>query len=679
MIAMSLPRRTKIALTVVGTMIMVPSVALTVLLNYDWNRIKPWLNLRAGEAIGRPFAIDGDLLLTWRRTDANLPDQSWRDFLPWPHLVAKDVRVGNPMSMDDTAKPTDMVSVRQLSFSLSPVALLDNTISIPELRFETPVVALQRTADGNNNWTFAANDAPSPWKLDLRRVVFSKGSVRLVDVIKKTDITFDLDTLLADPIYGVTWKVNGNLGGEPVSGSGKAGAALSLQRQMTPYPVVANIKVGATTIGVEGTLTKPADLAAIDMRLHIAGASMGKLYGLTGILLPETPPFSTDGHLLGSLGAGGSRWTYDDFKGNVGSSDIGGKFVFEGRQPRPRLSGVVNSRSLQLSDLAPLIGADSDASQETRGVVTTQPPNKVLPVETFKTERWTSIDIDVKYSAEEIIRDKDLPINKLNTHITLQDGVLSLAPLNFSIAGGTLASTIKLDASGGDATQTVRAEMTTSARHLELKQLLPPLPTLQASVGEINGDAKLSAVGNSIASLLGSSNGEIKALINEGTISKLLLEQMGLNIGNVVLSRLFGDEQVKINCMASDFVIADGVMQTRSFIVDTKEALLNISGNINLAREQLDLTLNPDSKGLRVFSLRAPLYLNGSFKNPVVSVDKGVLAMRAGGALALAVVAPIAALLPLISTNPDQASECGKLLAQAGSKPRAPPPGKASR
>lgn len=678
MIAMSLPRRTKIALTVVGTLIMLSSIVFTVLLNYDWNRIKPWLNLRAGEAIGRPFAIDGDLLLTWRRTDTNLPDQGWRDFLPWPHLVAKEVRVGNPMGMDGSTEPTDMISVRQFSFSLNPVALLDKTISIPELRFDTPVVALQRSADGKNNWTFAISDAPSPWKLDIQSVVFSKGSIHLVDAIKKADITFDVDTLLADPIYGVTWKVDGNLDGERVSGSGKAGAALSLQRQMTPYPVVASIKVGATTIGVEGTLTKPADLAAIDMRLRIAGASMGKLYGLTGILLPETPPFSTDGHLLGSLGAGGSRWTYDNFNGNVGASDIGGKFLFEARQPRPRLSGIVNSRLLQLKDLGPLIGADSDASQETRGVVTKQPSNKVLPVQTFKTERWTSIDIDVKYSAEKILRNKDLPVNQLNTHILLQDGVLSLAPLNFSIAGGTLAATIKLDASG-DAAQTVRAEMTTSARHLKFKQLLPPLPTLQASVGEINGDAKLSAVGNSIASLLGSSNGELKTQIDEGTISKLLLEQMGLNIGNVVLSRLFGDEQVKINCMVSNFVITDGVMQTRSFIVDTEAALLNVSGNIDLAREQLDLTLSPDSKGLRVLSLRAPIYLSGSFKDPVVSIDKGVLALRAGGALALAIMAPIAALLPLISTSPDQASECGKLLAQAGSKPQAPPPGKASR
>ncbi|MHB1618648.1 MAG: AsmA family protein [Sulfuricella sp.] len=80
-------------------------------------------------------------------------------------------------------------------------------------------------------------------------------------------------------------------------------------------------------------------------------------------------------------------------------------------------------------------------------------------------------------------------------------------------------------------------------------------------------DASLSSVGNSVASLLGASNGEIKILINQGTVSKLLLEEMGLNIGNVILARLAGDKQVKLNCMATDFGVTHGLMQARSFII----------------------------------------------------------------------------------------------------------------
>lgn len=106
----------------------------------------------------------------------------------------------------------------------------------------------------------------------------------------------------------------------------------------------------------------------------------------------------------------------------------------------------------------------------------------------------------------------------------LKNGVISLAPLKFSMAGGNLVSNIRLDGK----TDPVKAEIKLSARHLKLKELFPIMATMQASFGEINGDAALSAAGNSVAVLLASSSGEIKAVVNEGTISKLVLESMGL-------------------------------------------------------------------------------------------------------------------------------------------------------
>ena len=175
--------------------------------------------------------------------------------------------------------------------------------------------------------------------------------------------------------------------------------------------------------------------------------------------------------------------------------------------------------------------------------------------------------------------------------------------------------------------------------------------------------------------MLGASNGEIKTLISQGTISKLLLEEMGLNIGNVILTRLAGDKQVKLNCMATDFGVTNGVMQTRSFIVDTDDAILDVSGNINLTQEQLDLTIKPNSKGLACFRSGAALcarQLQGAARecgqgcNGNASGWRDRAGRRGAGA----------ALLPLINTGPRESSECARLLAAARVKPVAPPPGK---
>ena len=673
---LSLSRRQKIALASAAVLVAVPLAAAVVLLNMDWNRAKPWLNARASDALGRPFAIAGDLSLTWQQPATAGGQKTWRDYLPWPHLQAQDVRLGNPEAMAGTdGAPPQLAAVSQMAFSLNPLALLDKKIVIPELRFDAPQVRLLRSKDGRNNWTFEKQDPSSPWQLELQSVVFSKGTVYLTDAVTLTAMRADVDTLTDDKRYGIAWTLSGTYRGESVQGGGKAGGVLSLQRQGTPFPVQADMRVSGTSVAIEGTLTRPTDLAALDVRLKVSGPSMARLYPLTGVLLPETPHFSTEGHLTGTLAPRGGEWVYEQFSGKVGSSDIGGKLAFSASTPRKRLTGEVHSRLLQLSDLGPLVGADSSASKKERGVPSTQPAGKVLPVETFKTERWTSLDADVRYTADRITRDAELPISKLDTHVVLTDGVLSLTPLNFNVAGGTLTSQIKLDGSGKVVANGIAAELKASARHLHIQQLFPRLPALQASVGQINGDASLSATGNSVATLLGSSNGEVRALIDRGSISKLLLEEMGLNIGSIVVTKLVGDKQVKLNCMAADFVVSKGLMRTRQFIVDTDDAILHVDGTVNLGNERLDLTLQPDSKGLRIFSLRSPLYVKGTFSQPDVSVDKGVLALRAGGALALAVVAPVAALLPLVNAGPGEDSACAALLAGARVKPVAPKPG----
>ncbi|SFF82852.1 hypothetical protein SAMN05518865_10567 [Duganella sp. CF458] len=671
--AYTISRRAKISLAVLGFVLAIPAVALIILLNYDWNRARPWLGARATEALQRPVELRGNLSLTWQQQPLPPQARSWRDHIPWPHLVAQDVHVGNPAGLP----AGDTAAAQQLAFSLSPFALLGRKIAIPELRFDQPQLALLRQADGKNNWTLPKRP-PSAWRMELDRVVFTRGTIKLDDAQQKIAATAHVDTLDNDARYGVQWTLAGKWNQQDIRGKGKTGAVLALRDTGLPFPIQADAKVGLVSVAAEGTLTNPAQLAAIDLQLKVAGASAARLYALTGLLLPETPPFTTTGRLRGHLAEGASQWTYEKFTGRVGDSDIAGTLSFQQRQPRGVLSGAVHSRLLQFADLGPLIGADSNAKKEARGVAAVQPAGKLLPVETFKTERWTAIDANVSFRAERIVRTKELPLSKLQTEFHLKDGVLRLTPLNFEFAGGQVASKATLDGSSGDA---VAATLDASARHIKLRQLLPKLPELkQATIGEINANAKLTAKGNSIATLLAHSNGELKTLVNDGTVSKLLLEQMGLNIGNIVLTKLFGDKPVHLNCLAGDFGVRDGLAQTRYFIADTEDATVRITGTVNLGSEKIDMTLKPESKGLRIISLRAPIYVRGSLKEPDVDIDKGVIAMRAGGALALgAIAAPVAALAPLISAGGEGDNQCAALLAAAREKPKAPPPGKTQR
>ncbi|MEN3363085.1 MAG: AsmA family protein [Burkholderiales bacterium] len=645
-------------------------LALALLSAFDWNHVKPWLNQRVSEATGRPFAINGDLSFGWQAPA--LPYSGWRRWVPWPHLRAKDITLANPEWA--TTGPT-MARVQQIDFSINLLPLIQKVISVTSLILTEPEIALELSKDGENNWTFKKKDSESqsPWQVQVNDISLTRGTVRFVDPLKKADVTARIDTQTDGKNEGgVEWKLSGKFNGDTVSGGGKAGALLSLQQRDVKYPVEADLKIGKSEITARGSLTDPVHFSGLDLNVKILGASMAHLFPFTGLVLPETPKFSTEGRIVGTIGRGDTKLRYEKFKGKVGASDIAGTLEYLQQKPRPVLRGEVISQYLNLKDLGALLGADPAAAQKERGVESKQPPGKVLPVARFKTERWNKMDIQVQITGAKIVRSEDLPIDNLFTKVQLNNGVLSLSPLNFGMAGGKLTSNINIDGLSNPA----KAEMKIAARGIKLKALFPKVEEMRASIGEIYGNAELTSVGNSPAALLGSANGEVKALISQGSVSKFILEAIGLNVGSVVVSKLFGDHQVKLNCMAADFAVTDGLMKTRTFVVDTDDATILVDGAINLKKEELDLSIRPKSKGLRVISLRAPLYVRGTFKKPDVGVDKGVVALKAGAAVALGTVAaPLAALLALINPGPVEDSPCGHLLAEAQKKPVAPAPG----
>ncbi|STU91276.1 AsmA family protein [Klebsiella pneumoniae] len=53
---------------------------------------------------------------------------------------------------------------------------------------------------------------------------------------------------------------------------------------------------------------------------------------------------------------------------------------------------------------------------------------------------------------------------------------------------------------------------------------MPNVEMMQKTLGEMNGDVQLRGSGNSVAALLGNSNGNLKLLMNDGLISRNLME-----------------------------------------------------------------------------------------------------------------------------------------------------------
>ena len=100
--------------------------------------------------------------------------------------------------------------------------------------------------------------------------------------------------------------------------------------------------------------------------------------------------------------------------------------------------------------------------------------------------------------------------------------------------------------------------------------------------------------------------------------------------------------------------------------------IVYIDGTANMASEQLDLTISPESKGMRLFTLRSPLYVRGPFIKPDAGVKGVPLMLRGTGMVALGVLAgPAAGLLALVAPSGGEPNQCAPLLEQmkAGKAP----------
>ena len=158
--------------------------------------------------------------------------------------------------------------------------------------------------------------------------------------------------------------------------------------------------------------------------------------------------------------------------------------------------------------------------------------------------------------------------------------------------------------------------------------------------------------------MLANADGKAGLVMGKGRISNLLLELAGLDVAEALKFLLGKDRIIPLRCAHADFTVKNGVVTTDQFVFDTTDTILFGQGTISLRDETLALTIKPQPKDRSIVSLRSPLEVDGTFKDPDIHPKAGPLALRGLAAAALYMLAPPAALLALIETGPGEDSNC---------------------
>src|SRR5690606_11898431 len=364
---------------------------------------------------GREFEIGGDLDVDLGRITT---------------ITADRLRLGNP---DWSRNPT-MATAERLALQVEVWPLLRGKVRLPELRLATPDVRLEaHPGDGPGNWDFGfESDGGEP--LQLRRLWIDAGRLRVEDA--RADTGIDIRLASREPGGGhaappVVLEGGGRWRGAPFSLEGSAESPLELRDAEHPYRLDLRARAGTTRAHARGALQAPHQLHAFHLQFALAGRDLADLYALVGVAMPDTPPYAVDGR----LGRDGATWHYRDFSGKVGQSDLAGTASITTGGERPMFKADLVSRRLDFDDLAGFLGGVPDAEageldpELAQRAERQRAQGKVLPVTPYDLAKLRAMDADVRLHAQRI-NAPDLPIDDMDAHLVLENGLARLEPLN---------------------------------------------------------------------------------------------------------------------------------------------------------------------------------------------------------------------------------------------------------
>lgn len=559
------------------------------------------------------------------------------------------------------AKQPKMASADRVEIDVRVWPLLRGSVQLPEIRLTRPDALLQTApkADQAGNWDFMGESSGGE-PLQLRRLHIDDGRLQFLDERGRTNIQVAVRSgepkqAHAAPPLLVSGK--GSWQGNAFTLNGNTESPLELTNSGHPFRIHLDGRAGATHAVASGTLINPFQFQTFKLQFRLSGQDMEDLYPLLGIALPSTPPYRLDGQLSRDH----QVWQYQKFNGTVGDSDLGGDVKVEVGGERPRLTANLVSKRLDFDDLAGFVGAPpktggeetANAEQKSQAARLAAKPT-ILPDTPYNLGKLRSMDADVRLRAQRI-NAPSLPLDDMDAHLFLDDGLLRLEPLNFGVAGGDIRSTVRMDARRPQIATSLKA----SVRRVQLGRLFPDAKLAEQASGGIGGEIDLTGNGNSIAAMLGSSDGTVAVGMGKGHVGNLIMELAGLDVAESLKFLFTGDKQIPLRCAFADFGVKDGLMDSRALAVDTTDTLIIGEGTVNLKNEQMDLLLKPRPKDISILALRSPLRISGTFKDPGFRPDFKALGLRGAIALALGSIAPPAALLATFEPGPGKDSDCG--------------------
>ena len=391
-----------------GVALLLVAAVILFLLLFDWNMLRGPIGRWASARYDREIVLNGDLdvqLLSWT-----------------PSARVRDLRIGGP----DWAREQDTLRVDDLQASVRLRALLTGHVEMPLVAVTRPRAVLIADEDGRQSWRLNP-DAPDTGEglrlPPINRLLIRDGRLTLDERRRKIRLEATVDAREgSDGDAGFHLRGEGTINGTPLTVLVRGGPFINIRRDR-PYAFHGEIAGVGTRLVADGAITRPFDLGQFNATLRLQGRDLADIYLLTGVTTPNTPPY----RLSGKLTRDDAKFTFADFSGRVGSSDLSGDVVVDKVGGRRRVDADLRSNLLDIGDLMAVLGARPRVTSSGDTVVSSGAPGRLLPDAPLNVERLRVMDGTLRYKAARVKRN-DLDVRQVDIGADLKGGVLDLIP-----------------------------------------------------------------------------------------------------------------------------------------------------------------------------------------------------------------------------------------------------------
>lgn len=617
--------------------------------NLDANEYRGEIAAQAKAATGRDLVIAGNMDFEVSLT---------------PALVVEDVSLSNA----DWGSEDSMLRLKRLEVKVGLLPLLSGNIDVHRVILVEPVIVLETDKNGRGNWEFEAGGEPTAGtpapssddgpagatalpsigelRIENGRVLFKDGVSGQVTTVAP----LELKGRAKSPSEPLELSLNATVNDIPISLVGEIGPLAALLDGSSRATLDMTAEALGLKISARGTMAAPNIDAAID----VSASDLAGLKPLAGDGIPTGQALK----LSGQLAAGPDAVKLSGLSLTLGESDLSGDVTVTLTGARPKLDATLQSRQLNLAALMPQGEGGSRAGDQggaSGGGQDSARPGKVFPNDPLPLDALKAVDADVKLAVARLLL-PELELAETNASILLQNGRLTLTPLNTRITGSPLEATVELDGSAGPA----KLSIDMKAMQFDVGRLLKETGATDLLEGSGDIAVNLKGQGDSVAAIMASLNGSTSVLMGQGRMRTQAFDTL---IGGLsaVMGSLFSEksEWTVVNCVANRFDIKQGIATSQVMLFDTEYSTVVGKGDVNLGDETLGLTVTPQSKS-PTLNLSVPVKVGGTLAEPTFRPDELAVARRVGGLLGSTLFPP-AALLSLGDLGSGDDNPCLKI------------------